>query len=71
MNIAELHALSPGEKLRVIEALWNDLVSEESQVPSPVWHEAKLRETEEAYRAGREEALDWSTAKESLREQFR
>jgi len=38
MNIAELHALSPGEKLQIIEVLWSDLVTDESQVPSPDWH---------------------------------
>jgi len=46
MSITELHKLSAVEKLKIIEALWGDLVSDEDNLPSPSWHETELIETE-------------------------
>lgn len=71
IDIAELRTLAPTEKLRIIEALWDDLAADDSQCESPAWHEAELRDTAAAYRAGQAEALDWSTAKDELRKQFK
>ena len=71
IDIAELRTLPTVQKLRIIEALWDDLASDGSQYHSPPWHEAELQEAAEAYRAGQDEALDWSTAKDELRKQFR
>ncbi|WP_154671594.1 addiction module protein [Candidatus Methylobacter oryzae] len=49
MSIAELHKLSAVEKLRIIEALWGDLVGDEDNLPSLVWHETELVETEKNF----------------------
>ncbi|PPD49230.1 MAG: acyl-protein synthetase [Methylobacter sp.] len=70
MNITELHNLPAIEKLKLIEALWGDLVSDESNLPNLSWHEAKLKETEEKFLAGDIEVLDWQDAKKALRSQF-
>ena len=71
IDIAEQRTLPPVRKLRIIEALWDDLASNGGQYHSLPWHEAELQEAAEAYRAGQDQAVDWSTAKDELRKQFR
>lgn len=70
MNIAELHKLSAVEKLKIIEALWGDLVGDEDNISSPSWHETELIKTENKFFSGDIEALDWQQAKKELRSRF-
>ncbi|WP_019867271.1 addiction module protein [Methylovulum miyakonense] len=70
MNITELHNLPAIEKLKLIEALWGDLVSDESNLPNLSWHETELKETEGKFLAGDIDVLDWQDAKKALRSQF-
>jgi putative addiction module component (TIGR02574 family) len=70
MSIAELRKLPADEKLRIIEALWSDLVAEEDAFTSPAWHEQELRKTEADFATGRIESLDWEAAKKELRARF-
>lgn len=70
MSIAELRKLPSVEKLKIIEALWGDLVADEDAFESPAWHEEELKKTEADYGAGRSKALDWEDAKKELRERF-
>ena len=70
MSITELHKLPAIEKLKIIEVLWGDLVSNEDNLPQLPWHEAKLKDTEEKFLAGNIEVLDWQQAKKELRSQF-
>jgi len=74
MSIAELRQLPRTEKLRIVEALWDDLVSEDEEdgtfIPSPAWHFEELKKTDERLRNGTEEILDWQDAKAELRERF-
>ncbi len=70
MNITELHNLPAIEKLKIIETLWGDLIGDESTLPSLLWHEAELKETEESHLAGSIEVLDWQLAKKELRSRF-
>lgn len=67
MNITELHNLSSVEKLKIIEALWGDLVNDESSLPDLARHETELKRTEEKFQAGSIEILDWQQAKKELR----
>ncbi len=55
------------EKLRLMEALWDDLSQEAAEVESPTWHETVLKETAARVASGEELALDWDTAKRHLR----
>jgi predicted nucleic acid-binding protein len=71
MNITELHNLPAVEKLKIIEALWGDLVVDESSLPNLAWHETELKETEEKFQAGSIEVLDWQQAKKELCSQVR
>ncbi|MEI8209911.1 MAG: addiction module protein [Methylococcales bacterium] len=68
--MTELHKLPATEKLKIIEALWGDLVNDEETVPQLFWHETELKETEENFLAGSIEIVDWHKAKKELRSQF-
>jgi hypothetical protein len=69
-NEIEIGHLSREEKLRVMEAIWEDLSREAEQVESPDWHRKVLEETERRFEAGQEGLRDWSKAKKELRERF-
>lgn len=66
----EMERMTPAQKLQAIEALWNDLAADPTQVDSPSWHEDCLRETEARVAAGHEAPQDWEAAKEALRKRF-
>jgi putative addiction module component (TIGR02574 family) len=70
MSIAELRQLPRREKLQIVEALWSDFASEDSQFQSPCWHGEELRKTEEDFKFGKVQAMDWEEAKRKLRKQF-
>jgi hypothetical protein len=70
MSITELHKLSPLEKMKIIEVLWDDLSTKEESFDSPVWHEAKLRKAEADFTGNRNDVMDWGDAKRLLRKQF-
>lgn len=66
----EIKHLSREEKLRVMEALWEDLSREEGQLESPGWHLEALNGTSRRLRSRQESALDWRAAKKELRNRF-
>ena len=70
MSIAELRQLPRREKLQILEALWSDLAAEDSLFQSPSWHREELRKTEEDFKLGKVQAIDWEEAKRKLRKQF-
>jgi len=59
--------MSREEKLRAMEALWEDLCREESQFDSPAWHAKALRQTEQLVKEGKAKFSDWAVAKERIR----
>ena len=67
----EIGHLSREEKLRVMEAIWEDLTREAEQVESPDWHRDALDETERRREAGQESVTDWDEAKKELRKRFK
>lgn len=67
---SEIKDLSREQKLRIMEALWEDLSLDESLVESPDWHADRLRETEERFKSGKETVIDWTSAKKQLRSKF-
>ena len=67
MTITEqILQLPKEEKLRVMEALWEDLSSKDN-FKSPGWHGEKLKETHERLERGEEEVVDWQDAKNRLK----
>jgi Putative addiction module component len=58
--------MSRTEKLRVMEALWEDLSHGEDDLLSPAWHQTALTQTEQATAAGNVHFMDWEQAKKLL-----
>jgi len=69
-NTIEIRRLSREDKLRVMEAIWEDLSKEGEEVESPNWHQKSLQKTEQRLSSGQEKVLDWHVAKKELRERF-
>ena len=69
-NDIEIKHLSREEKLRVMEAIWEDLSREDEEVESPGWHQKALQETERRHSGGQEKIVDWQAAKKELRNRF-
>ena len=69
-NTIEIKQLSREEKLRVMEAIWEDLSNEEEKVESPDWHKKALQETERRFNSGQEKVVDWQDAKKELWKRF-
>ena len=66
----EITQLTREEKLRVMEAIWEDLSHEEEPLESPDWHMQALQETEHRLNTQQEQIVDWQDAKKRLRNQF-
>jgi hypothetical protein len=54
------------EKLRAMEALWDDLCRREEDVPVPQWHKDLLDERERLVQEGKAQFVDWETAKKRI-----
>ena len=44
MNTSDIKKMSRTERLAAIEALWDSLLDEESEIESPQWHREVLEE---------------------------
>ena len=67
MTIQAVQQLPRSEKLKLMEALWEDLSHPESEFASPAWHAEELAATEQRLAEGKEQIIDWETAKQELR----
>jgi len=70
MTIETVRHLSRSEKLKLMETLWEELSRVETEFESPAWHERALADTERRLAEGKEQVLDWETAKRKLRSEF-
>jgi Putative addiction module component len=62
-----LHEMTVPEKLRVMEALWEDLSRNSDALESPAWHEAALKERKARVATGKTSYVDWERAKKEIR----
>lgn len=62
-----LSQLSFAEKLDLMETLWADLTQDEKKLESPAWHEAVLKDREEALATGKVTVSDWEPAKKRIK----
>ena len=62
-----LSQMTLAQKLDLMEMLWDDLSQNEQTLDSPAWHEAVLKEREEALNAGKVKISDWDEAKKRIR----
>ena len=58
------------EKLRAMEALWDDLCRREEDIPLPQWHKDLLDERQRLVREGKAKFVDWETAKKRISERL-
>ena len=63
-----LDQMTRAEKLRAMEALWDDLCRREEDVPVPQWHKDLLDERERLVEQGNARFIDWETAKKRISE---
>jgi hypothetical protein len=71
MTVENLRDMPRSEKLKLMETLWEELSRPEAEFESPAWHEKELAATERRFAEGKEQVLDWETAKQSLRGKLR
>jgi hypothetical protein len=62
----QLDQMTLEEKLRAMEALWDDLCRRDA-VPVPQWHKDVLDHRQRLIDEGKAEFIDWETAKKELR----
>jgi hypothetical protein len=70
MQALDLPRMSRAEKLRTLEALWDDLAKGSPPIESPEWHADELARTEQRIANGEETLLDWSDVQRDLRKRF-
>ena len=70
MTTEAVRKLPRVQKLRLMETLWEELSRPDTDFESPAWHGEELAETERRLAEGKEQILDWETAKKKLRKQF-
>jgi hypothetical protein len=58
-----LEHMSTEEKIRAMEAIWDDLCKKADSLSSPTWHKNVLAEREEQIKNGEDEFMDWEQAK--------
>lgn len=59
--------LSFTQKLDLMEMLWADMIVNEKNLESPVWHEAVLKDREAALDASKITVSSWEEAKERIK----
>ena len=66
MSITEIRQLPLGEKLQIMESIWEDMCKTADGVPVYDWQKSLLDERQKAVDEGREKVLDWDEVKDSL-----
>jgi putative addiction module component (TIGR02574 family) len=57
MNTQEIKKMSRMERLQAMEALWDSLLDEESEIESPEWHRDILEDRKRKIEAGKAEFI--------------
>jgi hypothetical protein len=58
------------EKLRAIEEIWENLLRDSENIPSPAWHADVLSAREQRIRDGKSQFSDWNDAKPRIRKKI-
>jgi hypothetical protein len=66
----DLQEMTTPDKLRLMEALWQNLSATAPEVTSPGWHGEILGERDRLAASGEETFIDWEIAKKQLREEL-
>jgi len=65
-----LDRMTLAEKLMAMEALWDSLCRDESQIPVQEWHKELLDERQRQIDAGEAKFIDWDAAKARIRDRI-
>lgn len=65
MDTREFRKMTPSERLATIEAIWDTLLEEETEVPSPDWHRDVLEDRKQKIESGTAEFLSLQKLRES------
>jgi len=65
MNL-NVRDMTISEKLQTMEALWDDLCRNVSNLDSPDWHDKILQEREDQLNQGIDKFEDWEQAKKNI-----
>lgn len=65
MNTIEIRKMSTIERLQAMEALWDSLLYEESEIESPEWHRDILEERKRKIENGKAEFISLEELKAS------
>ena len=57
MNTIEITGMSKAEKLQTMEAIWDSLIHEDSEIESPEWHQSILEARKLKIEEGKAEYL--------------
>jgi len=67
MNTSDITKMSRTERLAAIEALWDSLLDEESEIDSPQWHRDVLEERKRKIENGQAEFISLAKLRASRR----
>jgi Putative addiction module component len=65
--VLPLNEMTVSEKLKTMEAIWENLSMNPDQVESPAWHEEELRIREAQVASGEANFVEWEKAKAEIR----
>ena len=65
VNTSDIKKMSRSERLAAIEALWESLLDEESQIESPDWHRNVLEQRRQRIESGQAEFISLAKLKAS------
>ncbi len=64
--ILKLKGMTNEEKLKAMEALWDDICRSAPDFSSPAWHENILNQREQNVSTGEDRFVDWNKAKKDI-----
>lgn len=66
-----LDQMTTEEKLRALEEIWENLCRTPNEVPSPSWHADVLQDRERRAQQDSSQFVDWSKAKQRIRDSIK
>lgn len=69
MTSDDIVSMSVGERLKLMESLWDSLCAESDKPDSPAWHTEVLEDRLRRLASGEESVASWNDAKVRIRAQ--
>ncbi len=66
-----LEKMTAEDKIKTMEAIWDDLCKRADSISSPSWHERVLHEREDGIKNGNNEFVDWDRAKKNIQDKIK